>query len=90
MEKIMISVIMPVLNGLPYFEQAIQSVRLQTLKNIEIIVVDAGSTDGTWELANRLAKTDTRIKTILAEKRSMGYQYNLGIDKAKEIGRAHV
>lgn len=83
MEKIVVSVIMPVLNGMPYFEKAIQSVRSQTLKNIEIIVVDAGSTDGTWELVNALAGADVRIKPIQTEKKSMGYQYNLGIDMAQ-------
>jgi len=83
MEKIAVSVIMPVLNGMPYFEQALQSVRSQTLKNMEIVVVDAGSGDGTWELADTLAKTDARIKLIRTEKKSMGHQYNLGMEMAK-------
>ena len=44
-----VSVIMYVKNGMPYFKRALQSVIHQTLYNIEILVIDGGSTDGTLE-----------------------------------------
>lgn len=45
-----ISVVIPVFNGTNYLREAIDSVLSQTYKNYEIIVIDDGSTDGTWEI----------------------------------------
>ena len=73
---------MPSLNVAPYIKQCIESAMNQTLKNIEIICVDAGSTDGTLEILRQYAERDCRIKIILSEKKSYGYQMNLGLDAA--------
>ncbi len=78
-----ISVLMPSLNVVNYIEQCIQSVVDQTLKNIEIICIDAGSTDGTLEILERFAAEDKRITVIRSDKKSYGYQMNLGLDAAK-------
>ena len=48
-----VSVIMPSLNVAPYIEKCIKSVINQSLQDIEIICVDAGSTDGTLEIRIR-------------------------------------
>lgn len=77
-----ISVIMPVFNGMPYFINALESVRSQSLKELEILVVDAGSTDGTYEYIEKCRKDDKRIRCILSDKKSMGHQYNLGLQDA--------
>ena len=77
-----ISVIMPSLNVQKYIEQAVKSVMSQTLQEIEIICVDAGSTDGTVTILNALASVDDRIKIIHSDKKSYGYQMNLGISHA--------
>ncbi len=77
-----ISVIMPSLNVQKYIEQAVKSVMSQTLQEIEIICVDAGSTDGTVSILNALASVDDRIKIIHSDKKSYGYQMNLGISHA--------
>ena len=77
-----VSIVMPVLNGMPYFEIALESVRKQSLEDIEIIVVDGGSTDGTIEYVEKCCSIDKRIKLLHAQKKSMGYQYNMGIEKA--------
>lgn len=74
-----ISVVMPVLNGKPYVDAALESVQAQTLRDIEIIVVDAGSTDGTLELLQQKCKEDPRIRVLASDQRSMGRQYNLGL-----------
>ena len=63
-----ISVIMPSLNVQKYIEQAVKSVMSQTLQEIEIICVDAGSTDGTVSILNALASVDDRIKIIHSDK----------------------
>lgn len=50
MSKIKVSIIMPSLNVINYIEECMESVINQTLKDIEIICIDAGSTDGTYEV----------------------------------------
>ena len=83
MKEIAVSVIMPVLNGMPYFKDALDSIRNQSMESIEIIVVDAGSIDGTIEYVNQCMKEDCRVRLIQSDKKSMGHQYNLGIENAK-------
>lgn len=63
--------------------ECIESVINQTLKDIEIICVDAGSTDGTLEILKEYKNKDSRIKIIISDRKSYGYQMNLGIDIAK-------
>lgn len=77
-----VSVIMPSLNVAPYIEECMESVVNQTLKEIEIICVDAGSTDGTLEILHSYAEKDPRIKLINSGRKSYGYQMNLGIQAA--------
>lgn len=78
-----VSVIMPSLNVFPYIRECMESVVNQTLKDIEIILVDAGSTDGTLEILREYEKRDERIRLVCSEKKSYGYQVNLGISLAK-------
>lgn len=78
-----VSVIMPSLNVAPYIRECMESVVNQTLTDIEIICVDAGSTDGTREVLEEYAAKDPRIRLIHSDKKSYGYQMNLGIDAAK-------
>lgn len=78
-----VSIVMPVLNGMPYFVSALDSVRSQSLKDIEILIIDAGSTDGTLEYIKKCCAQDSRLRCIQSEKRSMGHQYNLGLLNAQ-------
>ncbi len=78
-----VSVIIPVLNGAEYIRECMDSIVGQTISDIEIIPVDAGSTDGTLEILKEYAKKDARIKLLTADKKSMGYQYNVGIAAAE-------
>lgn len=77
-----ISVIMPSLNVASYIRECMDSVICQTLTDLEILCVDAGSTDGTWEILEEYAEKDSRVRLIKSEKKSYGYQMNLGIKKA--------
>lgn len=70
---------MPVLNGMPYFPQALESVLHQTLHDIEVIIVDAGSNDGTLSYIEEQKKCDDRVHLIHSDKKSHGHQCNLGI-----------
>jgi len=60
--KSLVSVIIPAYNAEKFIEEAIKSAQNQTYKNIEIIVVDDGSTDGTAEIVKKLAKKDLKNK----------------------------
>lgn len=77
-----ISIIMPSLNVANYIEECLYSVLRQTFTDIEIICVDAGSTDGTLELLEEFAHVDPRIRVIRSDRKSYGYQMNLGIRAA--------
>lgn len=79
-----VSVIMPSLNVADYIEASLKSVhQIQNLDGVEILCIDAGSTDGTLEIIRRFASVDNRIRLILSDKKSYGYQVNLGIRAAR-------
>ncbi len=78
-----VSIIMPSLNVVDYIKECIESVLHQTLQDIEIICVDAGSTDGTRQILTAYAGADDRITLIDSNKKSYGYQVNTGIAQAK-------
>ena len=77
-----ISVVMPSLNVAKYIRPCIESVVGQAFADMEIIVVDAGSTDGTAEILKEYAEKYKRIKLIHSDIRSYGYQMNLGLKAA--------
>ena len=85
MNKPKISVIMPSLNVGDYMEQCLSSVLNQSLKEIEIICVDAGSTDQTLDIIKKHQKNDSRIKILYSDKKSYGHQVNMGLKEAKGI-----
>ena len=78
-----ISVIMPSLNVRPFIKECIESVINQTFRDLEIICVDAGSTDGTLEILKEYAKKDSRINIIQSNEKSYGHQMNIGIEASK-------
>jgi glycosyltransferase involved in cell wall biosynthesis len=53
---------MPVYNAAAFLDDAIESIRSQTLKNWELLIVDDASTDGSWDIIRAKAKADKRIK----------------------------
>ena len=75
-----VSIIMPTLNVKPYIKQCIESVVNQTLNDIEIIIVDAGSTDGTLEILKEYESKDSRITLLHSDQKSYGHQMNMAID----------
>jgi len=74
-----VSVIIPTHNRKEYLRAAIESVLAQTYKNIEIIVVDDGSTDGTIEVANAYSN---KIRYFLQENLGASVARNFGVSKA--------
>lgn len=82
MNNIKVSVIMPSLNVGEFISECIESVINQTIADIEIICVDAGSTDGTLEILREYEQKYSKIKVLLSDKKSYGYQVNLGFSQA--------
>lgn len=64
MENDLISVIVPIYNVEKYLQECLDSIINQTYKNLEIILVDDGSTDNSGIICNEYAKKDNRIKVI--------------------------
>ena len=77
-----ITVVMPSLNVAPYIRRCIESALDQSLRNIEILCVDAGSTDGTLEILREYEKQDKRVHVLISDMKSYGHQMNLGIKNA--------
>ena len=73
---------MPSLNVAPYIRECIESVIHQELQEIEIICVDAGSTDGTVEVLQEYAAQDQRIQLLHSDQKSYGHQMNMGFEAA--------
>lgn len=73
-----ISVIIPVYNMEAYVAQAITSVQKQTFRNIEIIVVNDGSTDNSLQIIENHARKDKRIHLINKENAGLSSSYNVG------------
>lgn len=78
-----ISILMPSLNVGQYIKKCLESVRQQTFKDIEILIIDAGSEDDTLAIVSAAAENDARIRLVKSDKKSYGYQINLGISYAK-------
>lgn len=74
----MISVIIPVYNSLPDLRRCIDCVLGQTYSDLEILLVDDGSTDGSGELCDEYAKADSRIRVV--------HQQNAGVSEARNTG----
>lgn len=81
--KPIVSVIVPVYNVETYLSQCIDSVRGQTLKNIEILCVDDGSTDRSFSLLENLSQQDGRIHIFRQTNAGAGKARNLGLAKAQ-------
>lgn len=77
-----VSIIIPVYNVEKYLKQCMDSVINQTLKDIEIICVDDGSTDNCSKILDEYAKQDNRIKVIHKYNSGYGNSMNIGIDSA--------
>ena len=67
MNKELISVIVPVFNVEKYLERCVETIVNQTYKNLEIILVNDGSTDNSGELCDELARRDDRINRIIRD-----------------------
>ena len=79
----LISVIVPIYNIKEYLERCIDSILVQTYQNIEVLMVDDGSTDGTSELVDKIALKDSRIRVFHKENGGSSSARNLAMREAK-------
>ncbi len=82
-EEIKVSVIIPVYNVEKYLRQNLQSVADQTLKEIEIICVDDGSTDSSFEIVQEFAAKDSRFVAVQQKNAGAGAARNNGLRRAR-------
>ena len=75
-----VSIIIPVYNMKDYLEEAIESVISQTYKNIEIIIIDDGSNDGSEKICDDYSRLDSRIKVIHQENKGLSAARNKGLE----------
>lgn len=80
---IKVSVIVPVYNVEKYLRQCLDSIVNQTLKEIEIICVNDGSTDSSPQIISEYVKKDSRVRMISKENTGYGNSMNCGIDQAR-------
>ena len=78
----MISIIIPVYNVYSYLEECIESICDQTYTDLEIILVDDGSTDNSGDICDKYEKKDSRIKVIHQENQGLSAARNTGIEAA--------
>ena len=64
--KIKVSVIIPVYNTEKYVREAILSITQQSLKELEIIIINDGSTDGSLDIVEKISNKDSRIHIYLS------------------------
>ena len=71
-----VSVLMSVYNGEKYLIPAVRSILLQEDVDLELLIMDDGSTDNSWKLLNKLAEEDTRIRLFQQENQGLGSALN--------------
>jgi len=76
----LVSIIVPVYNCEPYLRQCLSGIAAQTYANIEVIVIDDGSTDGSDKIINEFVAADPRFKVIRQENKGVAAARNRGLD----------
>lgn len=79
----LISIIVPVYNVEKYLKKCVDSIVNQTYKNIEVLLIDDGSTDNSGKLCDDIGKSDRRISVYHKENGGLSSARNYGIDRAK-------
>jgi glycosyltransferase involved in cell wall biosynthesis len=79
----LVSVIVPAYNAAPYIRKSLDSIRLQTYRNLEIIVINDGSTDGTGNIIKQMAQNDDRIRYRAQENHGVSYTRNQGLAESR-------
>ena len=79
----LISVVVPIYNVEAYLEKCINSIINQTFSDLEILLIDDGSTDSSSDICDRYGSMDTRIKVLHKKNGGLSSARNAGIDLSK-------
>lgn len=77
-----ISVIIPVYNSVNYIGRCLESIRMQSFKEFEVIIVNDGSTDNSWEIIRQYSVCDIRFKAFYIENRGASLARRFGLENA--------
>lgn len=83
MDGKLVTIIIPVYNGEKYIEKSINSIISQTYENIEILIINDGSTDKTEEILKKISHIDSRLHIIKINNQGVSYARNYGRKLAK-------
>ena len=78
----LISIIVPIYNTEKYLDQCVQSILTQTYTNLEVILVDDGSTDNSPEMCDEYARRDSRVRVIHQKNAGQALAHNAGLEAA--------
>lgn len=78
-----VSVVLPVYNAELYLSEAIESVLAQSYRNIELIIINDGSTDNSLNIIEKFKRQDERVRSISRENKGLIYSLNEGIAASK-------
>jgi glycosyltransferase involved in cell wall biosynthesis len=81
----LISVVLPVYNGVGYLTEAVDSILAQTFSDFELIMIDDGSTDESWVMLEAYAIRDSRVRVFKSENNGLATTLNNAIDLARGI-----
>ena len=82
-KKPLISVIVPVYNVEKYLPKCLDSLLAQTWQELEIIVVDDGSPDNSWDIMQEYARRDSRVRPIRQKNGGLSAARNAGVEAAR-------
>jgi glycosyltransferase involved in cell wall biosynthesis len=85
-----ISIIVPVYNTQNYLLECLNSIKIQTFSNFEVLLINDGSTDSSGDICNDFALGDNRFKVFHQENKGIGYVRNFGILNASGTYLIHV
>jgi len=77
-----VSIVVPCHNSERYLRETVESATAQRLRDLEVVLVDDGSTDGTRDLARELAQSDRRVRLVCQDNRGVAAARNRGIAEA--------
>ena len=77
--KPLISIVIPVYNVAPYIERCLSSVLSQTVSEYKLIVLNDGSSDESWDIAEKMLNNDSRVVLVRKKNEGLGETRNLGI-----------
>lgn len=81
--EVKVSIVIPTCNSAVHLRECVESALNQTLREIEVICVDGGSTDATMTILQEYARKDQRMQIFCAPENSYGVQMNMGIQAAR-------